>query len=69
MAGPIEVDLEEAEQCKAINMIKYLFAFCSSDDSKDVPVCDEELLERNFEEVRKIANRDDTTLSMELSEL
>ena len=67
MAGPIRVDLEEAEQCKAINMIKYLFAFCASNGGKEVPVCDEHLLERAFEDVKEIANRRGTTLEAELN--
>ena len=55
MEGSIRVDLEDAEQCKAIDMIKFLFAFCLSGDSKKVPVCSELLLGWTFE-VKGIAN-------------
>ena len=60
MAGPVKVDLEEAQQCKAIRMIEYLFAFCLSGDGKDAPKCNEKFLGRAFEEVKKIANNDRT---------
>ena len=69
MTGPIRADLEETEQCKTIDMIKYLFAFCASDGSKEVPACDEQLLECAFEDVKEIANRRGTTLERELSKL
>ena len=63
----IRIDLQGAEQCKAIDMIRFLFAFCLSDDSKKVPVCDEFLLERAFEEVKGVANN--PTLKKQLSKL
>ena len=70
MTEPIKVDLESAQQCKAIDMIRFLFAFClSSGDSKATPVCDDDLLKRAFERVKGIALRDDTTLDTKLSKL
>ena len=69
MAGPIQVDLEEAEQCKAIEMIKFLFAFCLEDGDNAVPVCNEQLLGQAFNKVKAIAKRDRTTLRNQLSHL
>ena len=69
MAGPVKVDLEEAQQCKAIRMIEFLFAFCLSEvNGKDAPKCNERLLGRAFEKVKKIAN-DDRTLKRHLTDL
>jgi hypothetical protein len=56
-------------ECKAINMIKFLFAFCLSDGCKGVPVCNEELSKRAFKKVKEIAKRGDTILETELSKL
>ena len=67
MAGPIQVDLEEAEQCKAVEMIKFLFALCRWDDGDALPVCDEQLLERAFEKAKAIAKRRRTILANQLS--
>ena len=69
MAGPIAVDLADAQECKAIDMIKYLFAFCLSEGAKDVPDCDEELLGRAFKEARKLANHRSPILESNLSAL
>ena len=46
MAGPISVDLEGAQQCKATEMIKFLLAFCRSGDDKTVSVHDEQVIDR-----------------------
>ena len=67
MEGPIGVDLEDAEQCKAIDMIRFLFAFCLSEDSKEVLVRHDESLDQAFEEAKGIANNG--TLKRELSAL
>jgi len=69
MAGPIEVDLAGAQQCTAADMIKFLLAFCRSEDGKVDPVHDDEVLGRAFKEARELANREGTTLKTELSEL
>ena len=69
MAGPIKVDLETAEQCEAIKMIEFLFAFCLSGDDKEVPARKEEPLKQAFEKVKEIAKRKDTPLVTQLSEL
>ena len=69
MTGSISVDLEAAQQCKAIKMIEFLFAFCLSEDGKTVLVCNEKPLKRAFERVREVANCRDTTLQTELSKL
>ena len=69
MAGPIAVDLADAQQCKAIDMIRFLFAFCLSGGAKAVPHCDEELLGRAFEEARKLADRKEAFLETQLSAL
>ena len=58
MAGPIKVDLESAQQCKAVNMIEFLFAFCLSEGKSEVPVCNEESLGRAFEKAKEIAKYD-----------
>jgi hypothetical protein len=68
MAGPIGVDLEGAQQSSALNMIKYLFAFCLSED-KGVPVCNEKLLGQAFEKMKEIAKCDDTPLATQLYKL
>jgi hypothetical protein len=68
MIGPIGVDLEDAQQCSALKMIKYLLAFCISKDEGD-PECDEELLAQAFEKVKEIAKCDKTPLTTQLSEL
>ena len=69
MAGPIRVDLEAAQQCKAIDMIEFLFAFCLSEDGKTAPVRDKKPLKQAFERVKEVANRRDTTLHTELSKV
>ena len=69
MAGPIAVDLESAQQCKATEMIKFLLAFCRSGDDKTVPVHDEQVLQRAFNETKRLANRDRTLLQAQLQEL
>ena len=69
MAEPIKVDLETAQECKALHMIEYLFAFCLSKDNKEIPARQDESLRQAFEKVREIANRDDTTLVTQLSKL
>ena len=69
MAGPVRVDLEAAQQSKAIDMIKFLFAFCLSQDPKTTLVCEEEPLTQAFDRVREVANRRNTTLETELSKL
>ena len=68
MAGPIRVDLDSAQQCKAVNMIEFLFAFCLSEGKNEVPVCNEESLGRAFEKVKEIA-KDDGILKTELTNL
>jgi hypothetical protein len=69
MAGPIEVDLEDAQECNAARMIEFLFAFCLSEGGKKVPKCDDKLLGQAFEAVKEIAKRDGTTLHLQLSKL
>ena len=69
MAEPIKVDLETAQECKALRMIEYLFAFCLSADNKEVPARQDDSLVQAFEKVREIANRNDTTLVAQLSKL
>ena len=70
MAGPIRVDLEEAEQCKAIDMIRFLFALCLSSGSQDDDlVCSDTPLGLAFEKVKLIAKCTDTILATELSNL
>ena len=69
MAEPIKVDLETAQECKALRMIEYLFAFCLSDDNKEVPARQNGSLLQAFEKVREIANRNDTALVAQLSKL
>jgi hypothetical protein len=69
MAGPIAVDLEDAQNCTAIDMIRFLLAFCTSNGNKAVPVCDEALLERAFTAAREVANSGDTPLKEHLTEL
>lgn len=72
MAGPIGVDLEGAQQCKAAEMIKFLFAFCQPNDGKLVPVCDEAALQLAFEEAVEVANRaneEESELRFHLSKL
>ena len=68
MEGFIRADLEFAQQCKAVNMIEFLFAFCLSGDRNEVPDCNEELLERAFEKVREIS-KDEGILRDELTNL
>jgi hypothetical protein len=69
MAGPIGVDLETAQQCGAISMIEFLFAYCSSDDNERVLTRKSKVLKRVFEKVKKIAKGKDTVLATELSKL
>ena len=69
MAESIAVDLMDTQQCKATDMIKFLLAFCLSQDGKTVPVHDEEVLGRTFAEARNIANCSGTILETELSKL
>ena len=69
MADPIAVDLADAQQCKAIEMIKFLLAFCRSGDDKTVPVHDEQVLNLAFEEAKTLANCNGTRLYTELCEL
>jgi len=69
MSGPIRVDLAGAQDCKAADMIKFLFAFCQSENGKNVPVCDEELLRHAFEKVKEVANQERTPLRANLSKL
>jgi hypothetical protein len=68
MADPISVDLEDAQQCKAADMIKFLLAFCRSGDDKTLPVHDEQVLRRAFEKTKTLANRGGT-LKTHLQEL
>ena len=68
MAGPVKVDLVEAQQCEAIRMIEFLFAFCLSRNGKDAPECNEDLLGPAFKKVKKIANND-LTLKRHLKDL
>jgi hypothetical protein len=69
MAGPIRVDLETAQQCNAIGMIEYLFAYCNSGDGKDVPECNKEALLEVFKATKDIAKLENTVLTTELSKL
>lgn len=69
MAGPIRVDLEDAQQCSAVKMIEFLFAFCLKGDDRDIPGYGGESLERAFQKVKEIATRNETPLQTELSEL
>jgi hypothetical protein len=66
MAEPISVDLAGAQQCKAADMIKFLLAFCGANKEKVAPVHNEGVLERAFEEARKLANRQGTILDTQL---
>ena len=50
-------------------MIKFLLAFCRSEDEKTVPVHDEQVLQCAFEETRKLANYGGTFLQAQLQEL
>jgi hypothetical protein len=63
MAEPIRVDLEEAKQCEAKRMIKFLFAFCLSEDKEKVLVCSEGSLGQAFEKVKEIAKRNESESS------
>jgi hypothetical protein len=69
MEEPIRVDLEAAQECKAIKMIEFLFTFCLAEKDSDVLTCDEKSLEQAFEEVKKIAKSSDTLLETHLSTL
>ena len=69
MSGPIRVDLAGAQDCKAADMIKFLFAFCKPENGKTVPVCDEGLLRRAFEKAKEIANQEHTPLRTNLNKL
>ena len=69
MAGPIRVDLESAEQCKATNMIEFLYAFCRWESNERGLVRNKESLEQAFEEVKKIAKLENTPLATHLSKL
>ena len=69
MEGPIRVDLEEAQECKAIDMIRFLFAFCNPRSSEKVPACNSRLLDLAFEKVKKIAKDRNNTLETELNNL
>ena len=67
MGGPIGVDLERAQECKAGEMIKFLLAFCTAGGGKVDLVHDEEVLGRAYEKAREIANEEG--LKAHLSEL
>ena len=69
MVEPILADLEGAQQCGVIAMIKYLFAFCLSGSNGDDIVCNDNSLEVAFEKVKEIANAQGTVLDIELSNL
>ena len=69
MSGPIGVDLAGAQECKAADMIKFLLAFCQSEDGKIDPVHSEDLLRRAFEGAKEVANQKHTPLRTNLDEL
>ena len=69
MASVISVDLEDAQQCKAVEMIKFLLAFCRSRNDKTVPVHDELVLQRVFGETRRLADRSGTPFQTHLQKL
>lgn len=69
MTEPIKGDLEASQQCKAIDMIRFLLSFCLSSDDRATPVCGVDLLERAFEKVKGMAPRNGTPLDAKLSEL
>ena len=69
MAGAIAVDLSNAQECSAAEMIKFLFAFCRSGNDQTVPVHDESLLERAFEEARNLAHCEGSLLEENLNGL
>lgn len=72
MAGPIGVDLEGAQQCRAADLIKFLFAFCQPNDGKLVPVYNETALQLAFEEAERVAkgaNEEGSELRFHLSKL
>jgi hypothetical protein len=69
MAGPIRVDLEDAQDCNAADMIEFLFAFCLSKGGKEAPARNEKLLGQAFEAVKETAKCDGTPLHVQLSEL
>ena len=69
MGGPIGVDLEHAQECKATKMIKFLLAFCRAGDDKADLIHDEGVLGRVFERVRDIANEENSKLKIHLSQL
>ncbi|KAF8318064.1 uncharacterized protein EI90DRAFT_135293 [Cantharellus anzutake] len=67
MEEPIRVDLESAQQCKAVDMIDFLLAFCLSGKGKVVPARDKRVLLSAFEKVKEVGNQEGTTLRIELS--
>ena len=69
MSGPIAVDLAGAQDCKAVDMIKFLLAFCQPVVGKAVPVHNDGLLRRAFKEAKELANRKHTPLRTKLNEL
>ena len=69
MSGPIGVDLAGAQECGAVDMIRFLFAFCQPGDGKIDPVCDEGSLRRAFEKAKEVANQEDTSLRTNLNQL
>lgn len=71
MAGPtsVDVDLENTQQCKAAEMVKFLLTFCRSGNNKTVPVHDERVLQHALEETKGLANRSGTLLQKWLQEL
>jgi len=69
MAGPISVDLEKTQYCKAAEMIKFLLAFCQPGDGKTVPVHREYVLQCAFEKTRELASSSGTLFRKWLLEL
>ena len=69
MSGPIGVDLAGAQECKAVDMIRFLLAFSRPGVDKTVPVCDEDVLGRAFSRAKEVANQGGTALRTNLDEL
>ena len=65
----IRTDLKGVKECDAVDMIKFLLAFCLSDGAKVSPTCDERILVHAFEEARTLANLDGTPLKQGFSAL
>ena len=56
MDGSIAVDLTDAQQRKTIEITKFLLAFYQSGNDETLPIHNEQVLRRVFEDARKLAN-------------